>query len=129
MYMLKNFHLMVCWVPGHARIAENETADQIAAGGALADTVDIISYTDLKPHIRQYLCETWQADWGTQRDKLNIMRPYLRRYTTDPHNRFIETGLARLQMGHTHATHSPLTIGSPRFLCSRCGRAYPQFTF
>ena len=58
---------------------------------------------------------------GQTDNKLHLIKPRLGRYTTDTHNRFNEVTLARLRIGHTHATHSHLLTGSPRPLCSRCG--------
>lgn len=63
-----NLKVTVCWVPGHFGLAGNETANQMAAAAALANTVDIttVPFTDFKPHIRQHLRKMWQADWSQQ---------------------------------------------------------------
>ena len=81
-----------------------------------------VPHIDIKPTIRHTLRRLWQKHWDKQTEnKLHVIKPHLGRYTTDTHNRFNEVTLARLRIGHTHATHSHLLTGSPTPLCSRCG--------
>lgn len=74
-------------------------------------TVDMtLPSTDFKRQIGQEPPNIWNADEYTPTEsKADVLKPHLLRNTTDPHNRFIEVGVAWLQIGHTHGTHYPKT--------------------
>lgn len=55
--------------------------------------------------------------------KFHIVKSYLGRHITDSNKRPTEVALETLQIRHAHVTHSHLLTGSPRPMCSGCGKA------
>lgn len=56
-----------------------EAADEMTATAALTNALDITLFcSNLKPHIRQNIHKTRQADWDEQKDdKLHLINPLL----------------------------------------------------
>lgn len=86
-----------------------DTANQMAAAAALANTVALVTVldTNLKPHTGKQLRRTWQAD------RQHVMKTLLARLT-----RTTDVPKLRSRIGPTHATHSHVL---QRPLSARCG--------
>ena len=95
----------IVWIPGHAGIVGNETADVGARIATTRDQVDIIipaSMTDAKSRIRKYIDDEWQQQWSlsTKGCHYRGLEPTIsRKVKFSCSNRKRETIQTRLRLG------------------------------
>lgn len=123
-YSLKK-QVVLCWVPGHREIRGNVLADQLAASAkdnANTNASMAVSALELKQFVKQKLRAHWQLSWDKQtRNKLHVIKPSLGTWPSISRSRHTQVILTRLQIGHTHSTHSHLLSGGDPPVCDRCG--------
>ena len=96
----------------------NEKADAAAKDAALrAPTAPpkAIPHTDMKRPLREAITNGWHQEWNSltqEGRKLREIKKDVKDWTSSPNkSRRIETGLARLRLGHTNITHVYLMQG------------------
>ena len=101
-----------CWVPAHVGVIGNERADQAAkeALRMLYPSPISIPYSDFISTIRFYIKDRWQASWSSLTDnlKLKSIHPSIEKWQSLGITGRTSILLARMRIGHTHATHSYL---------------------
>lgn len=84
--------------------------------------VRCVPYEDLKSCVRKRLRNHLQEQWNIQKtNKWCMIKPKIGKPVTDKLERIVEVTLCRLRIGHTHATHTYVLIGTEQPLCSRFG--------
>ena len=98
-------------IPSHMGIVGNERAD-LAAKHALDDHITemTIPFSDFKPHIYNYLKNSWQKSWDLEtNNKLHKVKSSVREITPIHSDcRREDVAITRLRLGHTYMTHSYL---------------------
>ena len=76
--MSSHKEIIMCWIPRHIGVSDNERADS-AAKSALDLSPDntSIPYTDLKPQINRFFVTKWQQCWNDSINKLFQIKPIL----------------------------------------------------
>lgn len=115
---------MLCWVPGHHNIEENELADQLAA--SVQTNIPSISMgvpaSDLKPFLRKKLRFNWQHLWDREtQNKLHVIKLHLGNLSPISKIGSTQVTLCRLRIGHTHSTHTYLLSSGDPLMCNHCG--------
>ena len=63
--LLANKEIVLCWIPSHIGILENETVDQKAKTCAFIITNFFkIPFSNFKPSINKYILDQWQTSWN-----------------------------------------------------------------
>ena len=101
----------------------NDRADELARDSI--DSMEIcalsIPRSDYKCHVKRLIRERWKAEWSaTEANKLHESLPDVPAKYVNTHPRAWACKLARLQMGHTHLTHSFLMARDPLPYCNDC---------
>ena len=109
----KRIRVDFCWVPAHVGVSGNEKADKAAkeAVKLVHPSLLNIPFSDFKESIHFYIRNKWQDRWSNLQSnlKLKAIRPSIAKWRSSCHSdRRSEIILARLRIGHTHATHSYL---------------------
>ena len=125
LFKLKNEDKLIVfvWVPSHVDIKGNEAADQTAKQALSKTPLKIkIPYTDLKPHVQQYVFSIWQEEWDEEvHNKLNSILPRLNEFLPSVcETRRQQTILTRLRIGHTFFTHGFILRGEDPPFCVAC---------
>ena len=102
--------LKFCWIPGHCNIEGNELADSTAkeAANNTRTCMKAISASDMKPHIKSQIVNSWKEKWQNLRyNKLkNIGSQICIKNFSTFQNRKDEIKFTRIRLGHTRLTHS-----------------------
>ena len=98
-----------CKVPSHVGIHGNEKADAEARVASEIPNVytQHIPYTDFKHNIKELTKKKYQESWNDATEKLRKIKPNTDRWPTFP-NRWEDTTITRLRVGHTNITHAYL---------------------
>ncbi len=115
--------VIFCWIPSHVGIIGNEKADAAAKAALVKDITDcLISYTDSRQYIGQFVRDLWQTEWDLAvNNKLHAIKPLIGEQPSAYRSvRRDEVVLCRLKVGHTYLTHSHLLRGEPPPQCDTC---------
>ena len=116
-------NIQFCWIPGHVGITGNETADQAAKMGLQKNIQPCpIPHTDLRPLVKEYIDQTWQAEWDElPANKLHSIYPTVKdakpKYLA---NRNDQTVFTRCCIGHSRLTNDYHLKGEPPPECIVC---------
>ena len=115
--------IILCWIPSHIGVRENERADSAAKSALdLSPKVISIPYTDLKPIISKFLHTKWQQRWDMNiQNKLFQIQPTLGEWK--PAFRTSRRGqviISRLHIGHTRLTHAFILKQETQPQCLTC---------
>ena len=114
---------MFCWVPSHIGIRSNQNADSAAKSALDLPLVEVgVPCTHFKYHINQYILSTWQDHWkGVVANKLHSLKPVLGDWQSSYRwCKKDEVVLCRVQIDHTHLTHSYILQKEPPPRCEQC---------
>ena len=101
--------IVLCWIPSHIGIQDNEMVDKQAKTSLSLESSSFkISFSNFKPSINKYILEEWQTLWNNSiGNKLFDIKPTIGEHQSVVRNiRKEEVVLARLRLGHTRVTHS-----------------------
>ena len=121
-------NIQFCWIPGHVGITGNETADQAAKMGLQKNIQPCpIPHTDLRPLVKEYIDQTWQAEWDElPANKLHSIFPTVKdakpKYLA---NRNDQTVFTRCCIGHSRLTNDYHLKGQPPPECIVCNCQTP----
>ena len=121
--MLSHKKIILCWIPSHIGVNENERADSAAKPALdLSPEVLCIPYTDLKPTISKFLHTKWQQRWDINiHNKLFQIQPTLGECKPAfRKSRREQVVISRLRIGHTRLTHSFILKQEPQPQCLTC---------
>ena len=112
-----NKYRIFCWILGHISIHGNDkTAKELLQ---LNPSTGKIPYTDLKPKINTYILRKCRELWSSWMDnKLHLVIQTIRVKSLNRRMSQREVVMARLQIGHTLATHSYLLKGEDTPICT-----------
>ncbi|XP_062554074.1 uncharacterized protein LOC134219369 [Armigeres subalbatus] len=103
-YIDDNTTLM--WVPGHAGIAGNESADILANIGRASPYITrSVPADDVKRWLKQQISTAWANEWRKQRNLCRMVKNSTLPGTDLP-NRREQMVLSRMRTGHTNLTHN-----------------------
>jgi len=115
--------VVLCWVPSHIGITENEQVDSAARRATEGEIQQVpIPRMDYKIEIHKAVKSEWYREWESTSDNklkeivadlsmLNCARGQSRRWLTI---------VTRLLIGHTKITHGHLMEGGPAPFCDTC---------
>ena len=119
-------NITICWIPSHCGIMGNESADQAAKDATRGLEIDYalkIPHIDFNAHLKKVSKERWQIEWNswTNPIKLREVKGETKKWSTSYNkNRYRETVLARLRVGHTNITHVHLMERKEPPICNIC---------
>ena len=120
---LANKDIIICWVPSHNGIRDNEKADSATRSALDLPRVKVgIPNTDFKHHINQYILSTWQYNWnGAVANKLHSVKPVLGDSLSSCRVcRKDGVVLYRARVSPTHLTHSYIGRNDRSPQCEHC---------
>ena len=115
--------IVLCWIPSHIGIQENEMVDKQANTSlSLQLTSFKIPFSNFKSSINKYILEEWQISWNKSiGNKLLEIKQTIGEHQSVVRNiRKEEVVLAQLCLGHTRVTHSYLLLGENQPQCVGC---------
>jgi len=99
--------LAFMWLPSHAGLAGNVSADAAAKAALnLPESLIPVPYSDFYPLINNYIFTSWQQLWSADTsNKLHSIEPNVKDTKTYRLPRRDECIIHRLRIGHTYFTH------------------------
>jgi kelch-like protein 2/3 len=100
--------LAFMWLPSHAGLAGNVSADAAAKAALnLPESQIPVPYSDFYPLINNYIYSRWQRLWNAEtNNKLHSFEPKVNISKSYQLPRKDELTIHRLRIGHTHLTHA-----------------------
>uniref|UniRef100_A0A2P2HXV0 ribonuclease H n=1 Tax=Hirondellea gigas TaxID=1518452 RepID=A0A2P2HXV0_9CRUS len=120
--------VQLCWIPGHAGIAGNERAYEMAKRAIHRTVTDApMHYRDMIPVMREAIRQKWNQLWRESGQKMVEIRPDIGPWKTEGTlKRRDEIVTNRLRAGHTLLTHGYLmdnTVPDIAPYCELCNES------
>ena len=108
-------NIAMCWIPGHANIQGNETADKKAKLACQqTHTFFPLPYSDYYPLVENGVNALWTSEWRNSNNKMLKVKDHVKKWVKqEGFSRRDEVVFNRLRAGHTRLTHSYLMEGIP----------------
>ena len=123
----------IVWLPNHAGITGNERVDSLAHSATILGCHCFmkVSTYDYLNSFCFFLFSHWQSFWSDlSNNKPCAVKPSVFSWSDPYHkNRWWETALTQLRIGHTNLTHSYNMTHSPPTLYITCNTTFLYSTF
>ena len=99
--------IVLCWIPSHIGIQENEMVHKQANTSLSLELTSFkIPFSNFKPSINKYILEEWQTSWNKSiGNKLLEIKQTIGEHQSVVRKIRKEVVLAQLRLGHTRVTH------------------------
>ena len=117
--------IIICWVPAHVGVPQNERADEEAKAAAIEGTragSQRVHYRDHYYDIKRGIQSEWEHKWrNSTNNKLRAIKDSVQAWNSSQQKtRRHEVVLCRLRIGHTRLTHKWILDGGLQPDCPHC---------